>query len=104
MDYRIWRKFLENLCGDKNLFLTQSLGEWKRHSYNAWLAKWDWFVTTDTEITYYQYTRNKWCFHQRKINRHYSFDLNSQHYISEQKGEIWRATITIQKTEIDLNN
>ena len=71
VDYRIWRIFLEKLCGDKNLVLTQPLGKWNPHTYPDWLASWDWFVTPDTETIYHQYTRNKWCYHQRKDNRHY---------------------------------
>ena len=40
---------------------------------------------------------------RKKNNRHYSYDLAAQYCLIKPRCDIWRATIIIQKTKIDLN-
>ena len=103
-DYRLWRNFLDHLCGERDLILRQPLGDWNLQTQAEWLSQWDWFVDRNTRLLYHQPVLHTWVVHSNRNNSHYSYDLHSTPCVSAPDGELLRATVSHLRCTILLRN
>ena len=103
-DYRVWRNFLDCLCEERDLLLSEPLGEWKLMPISDWVSQWDWFIDKNTRQLYHHKNNSSWVEHRNRVHTHYSYEINYRVCALVPSGDLLRASVSHLHDRILIRN